>query len=162
MKLKIILPIAAVVLLLVGVVLMGLTLASPNSSFIKDVTLNDSGTTQETLEMSANGLTPGDVREYTLNFKSQSSGSYMLNFQFVELSDGALKDFVKVTLLCDDSSATYNLSDLLGGEVATLKVKVVSKQNCVVKVIYEIPIEVGNEAQNATADFTVNLTAEKI
>ena len=160
MKLKIILPIAAVVLLLFGVVLMALTLASPNSSFIKEVTLNDDGVEQE-LEMSANGLIPGDSREYTLNLKGQSTGDYLLNFEFVELNDGALKNFVKVTLQCGDKSDTYNLSDLLGGQVATLKIKTIAKQTTVVKVIYSIPSEVGNEAQNATVDFTVNLSADK-
>ena len=160
MKLKIILPIVAVALLLFGVVLMALTLASPNSSFIKDVTLNDDGVEQE-LEMSANGLIPGDSREYTLNLKGQSTGDYSLNFAFVVLNDGALKDFVKVTLQCGDKSDTYNLSDLLGGQVATLKIKTIAKQTTVVKVIYSIPSEVGNEAQNATVDFTVNLSADK-
>lgn len=165
MKLKIFLPIAAVVLLLAGVVLLALTLASPSNDFIKDVTLNDNGTTQETLEMSANGLIPGDSREYTLNFKGQSTGSYALNFEFVEIRNSFPEDSVKVTFKYgekEDESATYDLLDLLGGQVVTLKLKVVAKRATAVRVIYWLPLEVGNDAQNAAVDFVVNLSADKI
>ena len=161
MKLKIFLPIAAVALLLFGVVLLALTVSSPHSELVKDVTLSDTDVTQETLETSANGLIPGDSREYTLNFKGQSSGNYTLKFQFVELNDGALKDSVKVTFVYGDKSDEYDLAYLLKGNIVTLNIKVLPKQATTLKLIYSIPLTVGNEAQNATADFVINLSGDK-
>ena len=161
MKLKIILPIAAVALLLVGVVLLALTLGLPKNEFVKDLTLNDSDVTQENIELSANGLIPGDSREYTLNFKGKATGNYSLSFEFVEVGQGALKDFVDVTLQCGENVYSYKLAQLLDGTSVNFHCRISTQEVTVVKIIYSMSEDVGNGAQNATADFTINITAKK-
>ena len=161
MKLKIFFPIAAAVLLLVGAGLLAVILLTPNNDFVKDITLKDNDITSETLNFSANGLKPGDEREYTLNINGKSAGSYKLYFDFVESQSGALKDFVNVTLLYGDKGETYALSDLLNGAAVCINCNVGVTSGAVIKVIYSMPIGVGNEAQNATTDFAINLTAAK-
>lgn len=161
MSKKYVLPLVIVGLLLVGVALLGVTLVTSNDEFVKDITLIESDFTHKSLEFSANGLKPGDVREYTINLKGKSSGNYTLNLDFAEVKEGALKNFVDVTLEQGETHYTYKLCELLEGKTVSFTCKIGVTNATVIKVIYSMPIETGNEAQNATADFAINLTAEK-
>ena len=162
MKLKIFLPIAAAVLLLVGAALLAVLMTTPNNNLVQDVTLKDNDVTRESLEFSANGLLPGEARGYTINLKGSSAGSYAVKLEFVEVTDGALKEYVEVTVRCGDQEHTYKLSELLAGTTVEVSCKVKAKETTVIEVIYEIPEEVDNSAQSATADFVINLTAEQV
>lgn len=161
MKYKFILPIAAVLLLLCGITLLATQLYTPNSDVIKEITLKDTEITSEILEFSASGLKPGDVREYTINLNGKSAGSYNLNFDFAIVKDGTLKNFVDVTLQQGKSSYTYKLSELLNGKTVSFTCNIGINSATAIKIIYSMSIDIGNEAQNATADFAINLTAEK-
>ncbi|MCH5152453.1 MAG: hypothetical protein J1F68_00625 [Clostridiales bacterium] len=157
---KYVLPIVTVVMLLVGVGLLVTVLLTTDNDLMKDITLNDNDITREKLEFSASGLNPGDVREYTINLKGKSAGTYMLNFDFVEVDNGALKNYVDVALQYGQDCYTYRLSELLEGKTVSFNCRIGAKTT-VIKVIYSMPLDTGNEAQNATTHFTVNLTAEK-
>ena len=158
---KYVLPIATVVLLLVGVAILTVALLTNNNEYVKDITLKGNDVTRESLEFSAGGLKPGDVKEYTINLKGKSAGNYTLNFDFVEMDDGALKNYVDVALQYGGKSYTYKLSELLDGKTVSFNCRVGVSNATVIKVIYSMPLSAGNEAQKATCDFRVNLTAEK-
>ena len=156
------LPIAAVLLLLVGVALMAVLLTTPNNTLVHDVTLDDNQVTHDSLNFSVNGLLPGQERGYTVNLKGTRSGNYAVSLEFVEKNEGALKNYIDVTVRCGENERIYKLSELLGGTTVSITCKVTAAQPTVIQVIYTIPQEVGNDAQNATADFVINLTAEQI
>ena len=157
---KYVLPIVTVVLLLVGVAIWTVVLLTTNNEFVKDITLNEKDITHETLEFSAGGLKPGDVREYKINLKGKSAGIYTLKLDFVETDNGALKNYVDVALQYGGKSFTYKLSELLEGKTVSFECHIGTKAT-VIELIYSIPQDIGNEAQKATCDFKVNLTAEK-
>ena len=158
---KYVLPVVIAVMLLVGVTIWTVVLLTTDNEFVKDITLKEKDVTRESLEFSANGLKPGDVREYTINLKGKSAGNYTLNLDFVEVDDGALKNYVDVALQYGDKSYTYKLSDLLDGKAVSFNCRIGISSATVIKVIYSMPTDTGNEAQKATCDFRVNLTAEK-
>ena len=160
MRLKYVLPIVAVVLLLVGVAILTTVLLATNDEFVKDVSLKENDITRESLEFSANGLNPGDVREYTINLKGKSAGTYALSFDFVEVGNGALKNFVDVALQYGDKTFNYKLAELLDGKPVSFNCRI-GGGTTVIKVIYSMSQDTGNEAQRTSTDFTVNLTAEK-
>ena len=161
MSKKYVLPIAAVMLLIVGVALLITVLTTANDDVVQDITLSANDITRESLEFSANGLMPGDVREYTINLKGKSAGSYNVMLDFGVVEDGALKNFVDVTVQQGDRAHTYKLYELLDGKPVSFNCRIGSMQATVIKVIYSMPAEIGNEAQNASVDFAINLTAEK-
>ena len=160
MRLKYVLPIVAVILLLSGVAILTMVLWTTNDGFVRDISLKENGTTRESLEISANGLKPGDVREYTINIKGKSSGTYALNFDFVEVNSGALKNYVDVSLQYGDQTYNYKLCELLEGKPVSFNCRI-GGGTTVIKVIYSMSQDTGNEAQRTSTDFTVNLTAEK-
>ena len=162
MKLKYILPIAAVILLIFGVVLMAITLTSSDEEFVKNITLNDKEVTKENIEFSANGLNPGETKQYTINLAGSSSGEYAFTLDFVEQQDGALKDYVDVTVWYGEESQTFKLSELLNGRSINFRYTFDTHGKAVIKIAYSIPIEIGNEAQNVTSDFTVTITVKNI
>lgn len=161
MRKKYVLPIVIVALLLVGVALLTMVLSTTNNEFVKNITLNEKDITRESLEFSANGLKPGDVREYTINLKGKSVGIYTLVFDFVEVENGTLKNFVDVAMQYGQESYTFKLSELLEGKTVSFQCRIGVKDSTVVKVIYSMAVDIGNEAQSATTDFAINLTAEK-
>lgn len=161
MRLKYFLPIAAVVMLLLGLAILVAVLPTANDAFAREITLKDNDVTRETLEFSASGLKPGDTKEYTINLKGKSVGNYELSFEFVEVKKGALKNFVDVTLQYGKDSYTYRLYELLEGKTVRFNCRIGAMDATVIKVIYSMSTSVGNEAQNETTDFRVNLTATK-
>lgn len=154
--------IAVVAVLLAGVVMLAVVLFN-NNEFIKNITLSPDGTTSEKLEFSANGMGPGGKpREYTINLKSKLSDRYIVTLEFEETEEGTLKNFVNVTLqFGDEEPTTYLLAELLDGQTVTFECNINSGATFSIKVTYAIPSEVGNEAQGATADFDIILTAER-
>ena len=88
--------------------------------------------------------------------------NYKLKFEFEEIEDGELKKYVYVKLQYGDKSEERKLSDLLNGETISFDCKVDTKKVTVIKVTYSMPSKIGNEAQKATSDFVIKLTAEQI
>lgn len=159
MKVKRILLIALALVILLGVVLVALLLAN-NDKIVKNIKLKEDGITKESLEFSANGLHPGDEKEYTINITSSVVGKYSVKFDFIEDKDGLLKSFIDVTLTYGDTSYTYTLAELLDGQTINF-VCDVSNEPAVITVKFVMPIETGNEAQGTYADFFANLTIER-
>lgn len=155
--------IAVVAVILAGVVLLAVVMLN-NNDFVKNVTLSENGITHETLEFSANGLHPGDTREYTLNLTSPISDRYIIEFAFEETYDGKLKEYIDVTVKCSGSEGwyEYKLVDLLDGQTLTFNnVVFEADEEVVFTITYTMPLDVGNEAQRATADFYIHLTATR-
>lgn len=130
--------------------------------FTKDgpitVNLEKEGVTQEELEFSAGGMVPGESKEYNIQLNAKSAGTYFVTLSF-EGEEGGLSEVLDIAVKCGDYQASYKLSELLNGTTFDFACDVSNKAN--VTVIYTIPVETENEAQGATADFKVLLTAER-
>lgn len=158
---KYILLAAIAAVMILGVVILAVVI-STGDDFVHNITLAENGRTMQKLEFSVSGLAPGGSREYTLNLKSQVDAHYSIALDFAEQGDGALKNFVDVTILCGEQSHTYSLADLFEGKTTQFDLDIGRGRSAVITITYSMPQSVGNEAQGATADFVINLTAERV
>lgn len=160
MKLKIFLPIAAVVLLLVGVVIIAVELSTPTEEYFKDITLTGKDTQVEKLEVTIDKLVPGGSKEYTINLKGKSATDYNLSLEFSGGASNVLTDYITVTVEYGGEkypAQPQTLSKLLAGEKISFKGKSASE----IKIIYSMSEQAGNNTQNTTADFTITFVASK-
>ncbi len=145
-------------LILVGVSLTSWMLATEDERSVIEVKL-ENGKTQS-VEFKAFSLIPGEQKEYKVSLDSGSVKKYDLSLKFVETKEKTLKNFARVkviandTVICDDL-----LAEAFEKENMILQVDVDADQNTELIIVYYLPIDVGNEAKNAEAEFELLLTA---
>ena len=150
--------VAGSALIIVGVSLMAWMLATEDERNVIDLKL-DGGKTQS-VEFNNLTLVPGAACEYTVNLKKSGTNQYNLNLEFVETEEKTLKNFARVKIIasgevvCDELLAT-----VFESENIVLPVDFKEGKNTEIKLVYYLPIEVGNEAKNAEAVFDLLLTA---
>lgn len=106
-------------------------------------------------------LRPSESCEYTLSFSSEYAQEYRLTLRFEDQNtDLTLKDYAYVRMekdgevLCDT-----RLSEIFKQQTVKIAVDFTDGKTNDVRIIYYMPEDVGNEAQNAEADFTLLVTA---
>lgn len=105
------------------------------------------------------GLVPGDEVEYTLTITSKEGPTYAIDFDFRETGDSPLSDYVYVRMLLgDEELCDVLLADAMDGGVISRELKIKEGDSCEVTIIYYMPEEVGNEAENAEAHFDLYVT----
>lgn len=145
-------------LILVGVSLMTWMLVTEDDRSVIDVQL-ENGKTQS-VEFENLSLVPGEECEYTISLGSDTASKYDLSLDFVEIEEKTLKNFARVKIVangevvCDELLAT-----VFEDENIVLPVDFTEGKNTELKIVYYLPLEVGNEAKNAEAVFELLLTA---
>lgn len=149
--------IAGSVLIVVGVGLMTWMLATEDERNVIEVKLSD-GAAEILFEGLA--LVPGGECEYEIELKKDNADTYDLTMDFIEAEESPLKNFVRVKILAGDSVLHDDLlANVFDGEGIVLPVDFNGDKNTRLKIVYYMPIEVGNEAKNAEALFKLVLTA---
>lgn len=157
-KLMRIILIAGSVLIIVGVSLMGWMLATEDERSVIEVQL-ENGKTQS-VEFENLSLVPGEECEYTVKLEKSRADKYDLNLDFVEIEEKTLKNYARVKIIangevvCDELLAT-----VFENEDIVLPVDFGEDKNTELKIVYYLPIEIGNEAKKAEAIFELLLTA---
>lgn len=120
------------------------------------------GTENQSVRFERLGLVPGESCEYTLRFTGKAD-RYALKLVFSETeASQTLKNYVCVRISADGETLCDSLlSDVLCGDGIELFADFTSKAKKDVKVVYCIPSDVGNDAQNAVADFELLITASE-
>lgn len=157
-----VLVVALCVLAATGILLAANTQMA-HEDFEENITVSKEGTTTDTVEVNNLSLYPTDSRAYTVHLKCKASGTYGILLDFEEKRDGGLKPYVDVTIKADGKTVFVGqLAALLSGEsTPQFSGELSGERPFDIEIIYTMPREVGNEAQNAFADFNVNLTIEK-
>ena len=139
-------------------------LEQAHEDFPNNITVSSEGTTETVLEVRDLQLTPTEKKEYAVNLVCDASGDYDISLDYQETRDGGMKPFVNVMVKCADTVVYEGkLSDLLDGSaVVEFAGTLEAKDPLVVTISYEMPYEIGNEAQGTSADFDVVLKIEKI
>ena len=106
-------------------------------------------------------MVPGDSVEYKLAFKGRDAKEYNVNLNFADVDpDGTLKNFIRVKILSGETELYDELlADAMDGKTLDLKVNFKKAENTELKLVYYMPLEVGNEAKLATSDFRLNITS---
>ena len=147
------------VLILIGVtILMWMMLTEDERNNI-EVYLSDGKT--QAIQFDDLDLVPGDSCEYEIVLKSEFAKKYDLILDFADLAEeGTLKNFVRVKIMADDESVCDELlADVIANDDLVLPVDFKENKNTKLKVVYYLPLEVGNDAKNAEALFELRLTA---
>ena len=131
--------------------------------FKKSVRVQRNGETDASLNISSLDLYPGSTEEYELSFEFELGGDYVMNIDFVEKGDCALKNFVNVEVYFNsfkledtlanfiDAKSPYSLDFYMEANVTkTLTVKFI------------MPATVGNEAQGAMAKFDIDFSVKAL
>lgn len=158
-KLMRIILVAGSVLIIVGVSLMGWILATEDERGVIEVRLEDGKT--ESLVFEDLTLVPGEECEYTVQLKKTSASKYDLELDFVDADkENTLKNYARVKILSNGEIVSDELfADAFENEKIVLPVDFDEGKNTELKVVYYLPIDVGNEAKNAEAVFELLLTA---
>jgi len=157
-KLMSILLIVAGVLIIVGVALMCWMYATEDERNVIKVKLDDGK--PETLTFEALSLVPGGECEYTILLEKVSVSKYDLRLDFVETEKKALNNYARVKIVANGEVISDRLlADAFSSEDIVLPVDFDGGKNTELKVVYYLPLDVGNEAKNAEAVFKLLLTA---
>ena len=129
-----------------------------HEEFEENITLSKEGATNATLCVQNLTLCPSTSRTYTVHLKCKASGTYRILLDYEEKNDGGLKPFVNVTVRVGGEDAWQGtLAELLDGQtVPTLTGELQAKEPFDVQVIYTMPEQVGNEAQDTFSDFEIH------
>lgn len=99
-------------------------------------------------------LVPGKEEEYILSLKSDIKEKYNAEIIFDEIADGKLKNFAHAKIELNNNVVfDDSLSTLLNGDKITLSIDPKKNPAKQIKITYYLPAEVGNDAQDTTADF---------
>ena len=155
--LRIILTVGSV-LIIVGVALTGWVLATEDERGAIEVKLKRGETKTLTFEDLA--LVPGEEHEYIVQMKKVITSQYHLELDFVEIEETELKYYARVKILSNDEVICDELlADAFEKEKMVLAVDFDKGENTELKIVYYLPIDVGNEAKKAEAVFELLLTA---
>ena len=145
-------------LILVGVMLMGWMLKHKDAQNMIDVLLVDGKT--KVVEFESLTLVPGEECEYTVRLRKSDIDKYKLKLDFVELEEKMLKNFARVKILAN-GEIVYDelLATTFENHGTVLSVDFAEEKNTELRIVYYLPIDVGNEAKNAEAIFELLLTA---
>ena len=136
-----------------------------HDDFPKDVTVSANGVTEKLLNVRNMTLLPTDKREYSVNFYCAASGLYDMEIDYIEKKDGGMKSHVNVSILFDgDVVYSGRLSELLDKErdpIVKFDGQLHETKPMTVTFVYEMPGEVGNEAQGTWSDFDIRFTVSK-
>ena len=145
-------------LIIIGVSLMSWMLATEDDRNAIVVDVSDGKS--DTIEFNSLCLLPGEQCEYAIALKSDNSDRYNLTFDFVELEEKTLKNFARVKIIANGEVAYDELlaTAFVQNDII-LPVDFNNEKNTELKIVYYMPIEVGNEAKNAEALFNLVLTA---
>lgn len=146
------------IFILIGILLMLLLPSAEENTNVIKVKLDSENS--ELIEFENLNLLPAQQTEYTVVLKKITDSKYDLRIEFCEIEDKNLKNFAYVKIE-SDGNIIYNelLKDAFESEGIMVPVNFKEKTNTEFNVVYYMPEEVGNEAQNAAARFELKLTA---
>lgn len=149
----------ASLLVLIGILMTVWILIQKRDEDIIKVQLSDGET--EVIKFDALNLLPGDSCEYIIELKNDSSHKCSLSLDFVDVDEKeTLKNYAHVKIIAN-GAVVYDdlLATAFENDSIVLPVDFAKSTNTELKLVYYLPLEVGNEAKNAEAVFEVLITA---
>lgn len=150
--------IVTAVLIIIGVILTIWMLNDRNRQDVIDIGLDS---TISPISFDKLKLMPGDSTEYTLAFKGKKTKVYDVRLDFEDVNEeGTLKNFIRIKIMSGETEIYDGLlAEAIEKEFDELRVDFKRGKNTTLKLIYYMPLEVGNEAKLATTDFRMHINA---
>ena len=149
--------IAICVLILTGSCIMGYFVVNPDrGSDTIEVDLGKGGN----VDFEDLAMLPGESTEYKIKLKGEVEAECDITLKFKEKGDNnTLKNFVYVRIEYEDEVVCDELlADVLDGKRIKLDGDFRDGKRDIIKITYYMPIEVENEAENAEADFSLQIS----
>lgn len=125
----------------------------------ESVTLRPEGETTITQEVAELSLIPGTSQSYSVEMKCMAENTYAINVSFTETGSSSLRGFAFVEAYLDGILlGKASLDDLLGGMTFDTECKLYASSAAVLELRYNMPLEIGNEAEGTVASFDVNIS----
>ncbi|MBO5327413.1 MAG: hypothetical protein J6A84_04770 [Clostridia bacterium] len=155
--------IVALLLLAAMAVILGVFLWQAKQNFPENIKVREDGVTEGILAVRDLRLHPAESREYSVDLFCEASGSYYISLDYEEKKNGGMKSFVDVTVKFGDSVVYEgNLATLMDADIQLQFLgELHATDPTTISICYEMPIEVGNEAQRTYADFDVHFEIKK-
>ncbi len=149
------------ILAVVGSILGAEILKNRGSNF-QDVTLDGDGVMSDTLAVTLDGFYPTLTKNFVINLRSRTNGNYKVKLQFEKTGDGMLENFLQVQFFLDGKEITSgSMSEFMQGRIVEFE-SALSRKAVKLEIFYTMPQEIGNEGQNATTNFNVKISAERV
>lgn len=119
--------------------------------------VNDNGSSE--FMMDFDDFKPGIKRESKLKIKTTEKGIYLITLEFIEVEEGDLKKYLDVFVYVDDVVIlNKSLEEILNSNnLISFKREIDSYID--LKVVYEMPKDIGNEAQNTNNRINIKVNA---
>lgn len=149
-------------LIIVGVFLTSWMLATEDERGVIEVKLEEGKI--ESMAFEDLTLVPGEECEYVIVLKKTNASKYELELDFVDTDEGkTLKNYARVKVLAGNEVICDELlADAFENEKIVLAVNFDEGKNTELRVVYYLPLEVGNEAKKAEAVFELQLKASNV
>ncbi len=143
-------------------VVVGVVVMKAHKDFEKDVTIVLDGETLKSLDVSLTGFYPGMSKEYVIALKCEAEGEYEVSLSFEKKGTGELQNYIQTEIEVDgERVAMSELKSFFDGETAVFDCNLTKSKSVKLVIRYTMPQEVGNEAQGATSDFDLVVSASK-
>ena len=142
---------------LIGVVIIGVSKTVQPENGTVEVNVENGKTT--TIEFEDLCLLPGEQSEYTVKLNRRSDKAYQLTLKFNQGEESGLAEYAYVRIE-RYGKVIYDelLKNAFAQEPMVLDIDL-SQETQDLTVVYYLPLEVGNEAQKAVAEFSLQITA---
>lgn len=131
--------------------------------FEDGITVTENGVTESVMEVRDLVLTPTAKKEYHVNLYCEATGGYNISLDYREKHDGGMKNFVVVKVSLGDKQVYEGmLSELLDEDITIdFPGELHADDPLTLTFSYEMPREIGNEAQGTSADFDIVIKIKK-
>ncbi len=160
-KASYILILSLVVVTMVGIAI-GIWSFVSQDKYINEKTIVLNEQPQTEMEVNLSGLCPGMSVSYEIHLKANEGDAFGITMDFEKTDTDSLAQFVDVEVrLSGEKIDGAKLSEYLGGKQITFPTKFDSTSEIDIEIVYSMGIDVGDDAQNTTADFNIILSAER-
>lgn len=128
------------------------------------ILIDGKGQTIQEIKVKEMEVNPGSISKTTLNLSTIDSGNYNIKIEFIEEEATDLKKYINLLIEAnEDIIHESSLEEVINGKYEiSFKSKLEKNIPLQLNIIYEIPLDVGNEIKGLDVKLEIKLIVEKI
>lgn len=154
-----------IVLTIVTIITVGIISKYLSAYTEKDNELNVNGNyASKEFKVDLKNFSPGSSQSFEIDINIKRRKPYIVTLDYNELEAGTLKEFLNVMIKVNgEKICEKSLKELLESDTV-ITFESIKKATGPIKIEFEynMPVEVGNEAQNATSKIKIDITVANI
>lgn len=128
------------------------------------ILIDGKGQTIQEIKVKEIEVNPGSISKTTLNLSTIDSGNYNIKIEFIEEEATDLKKYINLLIEANENIIhESSLEEVINGKYEiSFKSKLEKNIPLKLNIIYEIPLDVGNEIKGLDVKLEIKLIVEKI